>query len=171
MNSLFPDIVSGHLAISDLVENMAGVLTHNDPENRRKGMSFYTKILKELPQNYLNEMQVKFICKFYIDRLKDHHCVVPAVLEGYSTLIDMTNYKIQNCADFLPVLFQEVTCQMQLRQDRYTIYLIIQKLCNMDMQCKFLMQFNSFNNGLELHPVAARRQAALLRKDSKILVT
>lgn len=136
--------MSGHLTISDLVENMAGVLTHNDPENRKKGMSFYTAILKGLPKDYLNEMQVKFISKFYIDRLKDHHCVVPPVLEGYSALIDMTNYKIQNCADFLPVLFQEVTCQSQTRQDRYNIYSIMHKLCNKDMDCKYLIQFNKF---------------------------
>ncbi|KAJ8716784.1 hypothetical protein PYW07_003411 [Mythimna separata] len=133
-HSIITDIVSGHLDISDLVQNMAGVLTHIEPENREKGMRFYTKVLKELPRDYLNEMQVKFISKFYIDRLKDHHRVIPPVLEGYLVLIDMNEYKIQNCADFLPVLFREVSCQSQLRQDRYNIYLIMQKLCDKDIE-------------------------------------
>ncbi|XP_047024879.1 MMS19 nucleotide excision repair protein homolog [Helicoverpa zea] len=132
-HSIITDIVSGHLDIADLVQNMAGVLTNNEPENREKGMRFYTKILKELPRDYLNDMQVKFISKFYIDRLKDHHRVVPPVLEGYSVLIDMMEYNIQNCTDFLTVLFREVTCQSQTRQDRYNIYVIFQKLCNKDI--------------------------------------
>ncbi|KAJ8723186.1 hypothetical protein PYW08_003098 [Mythimna loreyi] len=132
--SIISDIVSGRLDISDLVQNMGGVLTSTEPENREKGMRFYTKILKEMPRDYLNEMQVKFISKFYIDRLKDHHCVVPPVLEGYLALIDMTEYKIQNCTDFLPVLFREISCQAQLRQDRYNIYTIMQKLCDKDIE-------------------------------------
>ncbi|CAD0201665.1 unnamed protein product [Chrysodeixis includens] len=131
--SIVTDIISGRLDIADLVENMAGVLTNKDPENRAKGMSFYTKILKGLPNDYLNDLQVKFISKFYIDRLKDNHRVIPPVIEGYSVLIDMTEYNIDNCRDFLTVLFREVTCQSQLRQDRYTIYLIIKKLCEKDI--------------------------------------
>lgn len=130
------DIVSGHLDIADLVENMAGVLTNKEPENRAKGMRFYTKILKELPKNYLNDMQVKFISKFYIDRLKDNHRVIPPVIEGYLVLMDMHEYQIQNCTDFLTVLFREVTCQSQLRQDRYNIYIILKKLCDKDIECK-----------------------------------
>lgn len=100
-------------------------------------MRFYTKILKELPRDYLNDMQVKFISKFYIDRLKDNHRVVPPVIEGYSVLIDMSEYNIQNCTDFLTILFREVTCQSQTRQDRYNIYVIIQKLCNKDIECEY----------------------------------
>ncbi|KAH9638499.1 hypothetical protein HF086_007469 [Spodoptera exigua] len=133
-HSIIADIVSGHLDIADLVENMAGVLTNKEPENREKGMSFYTKILKELPRDYLNDMQVKFISKFYVDRLKDNHRVIPPVIEGYSVLIDMSEYKMQNCTDFLTILFREVTCQSQTRQDRYNIYVIIQKLCNKDIE-------------------------------------
>lgn len=135
----FSDIVSGRLDIADLVENMAGVLTNKEPDHRAKGMSFYTKILKGLPNDYLNDLQVKFISKFYIDRLKDNHRVVPPVIEGYSVLIDMAEYNIDNCRDFLTVLFREVTCQSQLRQDRYTIYLILKKLCEKDIECKYLL--------------------------------
>lgn len=124
---------------------MAGVLTSTEPENRVKGIRFYTKILKELPRNFLNDMQVKFISKFYIDRLKDHHSVVPPVIEGYSALIDMSEYKIHNCADFLTILFREVACQSQMRQDRYNIYEIIQKLCNKDMECKYLFKIDSLD--------------------------
>lgn len=116
---------------------MGGILTDKDANNREKGMRFFTKLLKELPKDYLNEMQVKFISKFYIDRLKDHHRVIPDVLEGYLAIIDMDNYSMSNCGEFFTVLFREVACQSQVRQDRYKIYLIVQKLINKDLECKY----------------------------------
>ncbi|CAG5003760.1 unnamed protein product [Parnassius apollo] len=128
------DIVSGRLDITKLVENMADVLTNKEVENREKGMRFFTKILTELPKDYLTDLQVKFISKFYIDRLKDNHRVIPAVLEGYLAIIDMQNYSIQNSGEFLTTLFREVPCQSQVRQDRYHIYLIIKKLLERDAE-------------------------------------
>lgn len=138
-NFLFSDIVSDRITITHLVENMGGILTHKEADNREKGMRFFTKLLKELPKNYLNEMQVKFISNFYIDRLKDHHKVIPDVLEGYLAIIDMSHYKMNNCVDFFAMLFREVACQSQVRQDRYNIYLIMQRLMDKDLECKFIV--------------------------------
>lgn len=131
--------MSGRIDVTHLVENMAGVLTSKDPESRDKGMSFFTKILKELPYDFLNEKQVKFISKFYTDRLKDHHRVIPTVLEGYLIIIDMKNYDIQGSSEFFTILFREVACQSQVRRDRHHIYLIIQKLFNKDVECEYCL--------------------------------
>ncbi|XP_034829166.1 MMS19 nucleotide excision repair protein [Maniola hyperantus] len=130
--SVVTDIVSGRLDITSLVENMAGVLTNKDVESRDRGMKFFTKILKEIPKDYLTEIQIKFISKFYIDRLKDNHRVIPSVIDGYLSLVDMKNYNIQYSGEYFTVLFREVPCQSQVRQDRYNIYLTIQKILDMD---------------------------------------
>ncbi|KAJ0183452.1 hypothetical protein K1T71_001428 [Dendrolimus kikuchii] len=134
IQSIITDLLAGHIEITQLVENMGGALTDKDAENREKGMKFFTKLLKELPKNFLTELQLKFISKFYIDRLKDNHRVIPSVIEGYLAIIDMDNYKVQFCGEFLTTLFREVACQSQLRQDRYNIYLIINKLIQMDLE-------------------------------------
>lgn len=126
-----------HINLLTVVENLGGVLTNKEPENREKGMSFFTKLLKQLPNNLLKESEVGFIAKFYADRLKDNHRVIPAVLEGYLTIIDMKNYSIENCEEFFILLFREVPCQSQVRQDRHHIYLIIKKLFESNTVCKY----------------------------------
>ncbi|XP_072932864.1 MMS19 nucleotide excision repair protein [Epargyreus clarus] len=133
-HSIVTDIMSGHLEITNLVENMAGVLTSKEIEHRVKGMQFFTKLLREIHKEYLSELQVKFISKFYIDRLKDNHRVIPAVLEGFLAIIDMKNYNIQNSGEFFTILFREVPCQSQVRQDRYNIYLIVKTLLEKDIE-------------------------------------
>ncbi|XP_013173453.1 PREDICTED: MMS19 nucleotide excision repair protein homolog [Papilio xuthus] len=131
--NVITDIISGRIEITTLVENMAGVLTSKEVDNREKGMRFFTKILMELPQDYLSDIQIKFISKFYVDRLKDNHKIIPTVLEGYLAVIDMKNYNMQNCGEFFTTLFREVPCQSQVRQDRYHIYLTVQKLLERDV--------------------------------------
>ncbi|XP_026748982.2 MMS19 nucleotide excision repair protein homolog [Galleria mellonella] len=132
-HSIVADMISGHIDITHLVENMAGVLTNIEAENREKGMRFFTKLLKELPMDYLSEAQIKFIAKFYTDRLKDNHRIIPSVLEGYLVIIEMKHYNMNNTGEFLTMLFREVPCQSQVRQDRFNIYLIIQKLMEKDL--------------------------------------
>ncbi|CAH0719867.1 unnamed protein product, partial [Brenthis ino] len=131
-HNIVTDIVTGRLEITNMVENMAGVLTNKEAEHREQGMNFFTKILKEIPRDYLTEMQIKFISKFYIDRLKDNHRVIPAVLEGYLYIVNMNNYNIQSSGEYFIALFREVACQSQVRQDRYNIYLTILKLLEKD---------------------------------------
>ncbi|XP_053605021.1 MMS19 nucleotide excision repair protein homolog [Plodia interpunctella] len=127
------DIISRHVTLTHIVENMSGVLTNKEPENREKGMKFFTALLKDLPKDYLTEIEVKFIASFYIDRLKDNHRVIPPVLEGYLIIMNMKNYKMDISGEFLTDLFREVSCQAQLRTDRHNIYLILRKLIEKDV--------------------------------------
>ncbi|XP_028027828.1 MMS19 nucleotide excision repair protein homolog [Bombyx mandarina] len=128
------DIITQHIDLITLVENMEGILTNKEPESREKGMRFFTKILTELPRDYLTVSQVKFISKFYIDRLKDNHRVIPAVLQGFSAIIEMKNYDMETSGEFFSLLFREVNCQSQTRQDRYNIYFIVKKLMEKDIK-------------------------------------
>ncbi|CAF4850723.1 unnamed protein product [Pieris macdunnoughi] len=134
MQSIVTDIVSGHIDITRIVENMAGVLTHKDSENREKGMRFFTNLLKKIPQDFLTVTQINFISKFYIDRLKDNHRVIPAVLDGYLTIVGMKHFNISLCGEYFSVLFREIACQSQLRQDRLNIYLTMQITMDKDME-------------------------------------
>ncbi|XP_041980367.1 MMS19 nucleotide excision repair protein homolog [Aricia agestis] len=133
-NNIISDIMRGRIDITNIVENMAGVLTNKEPELREKGMRFFTKLLKEIPKDYLTAMQLKFISKFYIDRLKDNHRVIPPVLEGYLRIMEMDNYDVQSCGEYFSVLFREVPCQSQVRQDRSNIYSTLQKLMDRDVE-------------------------------------
>lgn len=119
---------------------MGGVLTDKEPENRERGMRFFTKVLKELPKDYLSESQVKLTAKFYIDRLKDNHRVIPPVLEGYMAIIDMAHYNIEYTGEFFSVLHREVPCQSQTRQDRYNIYCLMQKTIQKNSTCEYLTE-------------------------------
>ncbi|XP_050677802.1 MMS19 nucleotide excision repair protein homolog [Leptidea sinapis] len=132
--NLVTDLLYRRIDITKVVENMAGVLTDKQPENREKGIRFFTKVLSELPNDFLTEMQLKFISKFYTDRLKDNHRVIPKVLEGYLALIDMKHYNIHFSGEYLNVLFREISCQSQVRQDRHNIYLTVEKLLDKDKE-------------------------------------
>lgn len=115
---------------------MSGVLINKEAPLREKGMRFLTSILKTLPKTYLTEQQVNFISKFYIERLKDNHIMIPMILEGYLSIIDMSHYRIDLSANFFTLLFREVACQSQVRQDRYNIYLIIKKIMDNNIECE-----------------------------------
>lgn len=121
-----------------MVENMAKVLTNKEIENRAKGMKFFTKVLQQLPKEYLTDVQIKYISKFYTDRLKDNHRIIPLVLEGYLFIVAMENYEISNCGEFLTTMFHEVPCQSQVRHDRYNIYKIIEILVDRGSECKYI---------------------------------
>lgn len=119
-----------------IVENMSGALINKEAPIREKGMRFLTSLLKAIPKTYLTEQQVNFISKFYVERLKDNHIMIPSILEGYLAIIDMSHYRIDLSADFFTLLFREITCQSQARQDRYNIYLIIKKIMDKNLECE-----------------------------------
>ncbi|VVD00108.1 unnamed protein product [Leptidea sinapis] len=115
--NLVTDLLYRRIDITKVVENMAGVLTDKQPENREKGIRFFTKVLSELPNDFLTEMQLKFISKFYTDRLKDNHRVIPKVLEGYLALIDMKHYNIHFSGEYLNGNFLSVPNIISLGPD------------------------------------------------------
>lgn len=134
IHNVVSDIEDGKLVMNTLVENMAQVLTNQEVELRARGMKFLTNILNALPKEYLSKMQLKFISKFYADRLRDNHRVIPYVLEGYLSIILMENYNIEDAREFLNIMFSEVPCQSQVRQDRYNIYSILSSLIDRNPQ-------------------------------------
>lgn len=65
---------------------------------------------------------------FYCDRLKDHHNVIPAIINGISALVSMNNVPSECPLKFLASFFQNTTVQSQTRDDREKILKIFKVL-------------------------------------------
>lgn len=114
--------------MADFVGLLGPVLTSTDTEIRVKAMDFLSTTLTNLPNDFLNQTELEFISTFYSDRFKDHHSVIPNTLSGTETLIKMTNLTNTCAVRILQAIFQNVSCQSQLRPDRLKIYNIISEL-------------------------------------------
>lgn len=122
----FKDILNDKYNIVNLIENLGFALTSPTIELRVNGTKLLSNILKNLPLNYLNEQQLYFIVTFYCDRLKDHHNVIPAVIDGILALSKMNNLPIGSSEKLFRNFIQNTTCQSQVREDRLKIYQILE---------------------------------------------
>lgn len=111
--------------MNDFIGSLGSVLTSTDPDVRAKAMNLLSSTLAELPNNFLSAAQLEFISTFYCDRFKDHHSVLPNTLSGAEILVKMTNLTDECITRLLQAIFQNVSCQSQLRPDRLKIYNII----------------------------------------------
>lgn len=124
----FTDIINKQLDLSAYIENLGFALTSPKLELRIAATKLLSETISSLPNDFLNTIQLNFITQFYCDRLKDHHSVVPSVLKGILSLIDMNQLSNGLCTQLLQNLFQHVACQSQVREDRLVVYQILQKL-------------------------------------------
>lgn len=81
------DIISRRLEFVKLVEFLKEFLTDSDPAQRAVGVLVLASVLKELPPDFLSEDEINFIVAFFCDRLKDHHDVIPATLNGIFAMV------------------------------------------------------------------------------------
>lgn len=70
-----------------LVEKLGPVLTDKKPELRVKGTQILAEVIQNLPQDCLQEKELRFMTAFFCDRLKDHNSVIPAVLQGILAIV------------------------------------------------------------------------------------
>jgi DNA repair/transcription protein MET18/MMS19 len=125
---LAQEITSGQLSIVKLVEELGALLVDVSPSNRELGTWVLTHVLEGLPAKHFDKKQLDFICAFYIDRLKDHHQVVPAVLVGVLALAKFNHFPDGAASQILSAIFQNVACQQQQERDRNNIYKIFEVL-------------------------------------------
>lgn len=118
----FSDIESKKTDISTFVENLGFALISTDVELRAKATSLLSNVLASLPKDLLNDVQLNFIFTFYSDRLKDHHSVMPGVFSGMVALASMKNIPDGSTTLLLQSMFQHISCQSQLREDREKIF-------------------------------------------------
>ncbi|KAF5275982.1 hypothetical protein FQA39_LY00778 [Lamprigera yunnana] len=107
----------------DFVEALEVFLTHESPGKRELGINILSKVLELLPPELINVNELGVTANYYVDRLNDHHQVVPAVLGGI--LVLLTNFQhlgSMSIKNLLLSIFKNVACQQQQQLDRYNIY-------------------------------------------------
>lgn len=114
--------------ISKVVEELGPALTSKETDIRLKGIQFLSDLLRSLPNDLLDEIQLTFITSFYCDRMKDHHSIAPQVIAGLLAIVKMTNLPRTCPVTILQQLFLNIPCQSQVRGDRAAIFNIIQYL-------------------------------------------
>lgn len=127
-NILGLDIINRKLNILKLVEELGPYLISTDVNLRCRGTSAFTKVLQNLPENFLSEKELSFIAVFFSDRLKDHHSVIPAVLHGILIMVKMKNLPSDASVLLATSLFRNVVCYTQVQSDRLIYYQILHTL-------------------------------------------
>lgn len=90
-----------------------------------KGTQILSATLAKLPKEFLTNDEVSFVFTFYCDRLKDHHNVIPPVIDGINALLLMDNVPSDCPLRFLNSFFQNTTVQSQTRDDREKLLRIL----------------------------------------------
>lgn len=142
-------MASNRYELTQLVEKLGPILTNPEAEQRKKGVHFLSQLLSQLPADFLQANQLKFILAFYNDRLKDHHSLVPHVLAGVGTLSHMPNAAEEDVLRVLITILSGsvITCQSQQREERSKIFdLII--LASAKYHATLIKQKNDYIQGV-----------------------
>ncbi|KAH8418463.1 hypothetical protein KR009_004452 [Drosophila setifemur] len=123
-----PDLTDGAYDISLLAEELGFALTSPDMEQRVSGTNLLSGVLVALPEDLLQEQQLEFLATFYIDRLRDHHNVMPAIIDGIGALVRMKALPSAQIPLILQSFFEHTTCQSQTRGDRTKLFNIFKYL-------------------------------------------
>ncbi|XP_061393039.1 MMS19 nucleotide excision repair protein [Musca vetustissima] len=118
------DIENKTYDVVKLCESLQFCLTSSNVEKRVQGTLLYSRVLALLPNDHLNAEQVEVLSNFYAARLKDHHNVVPAIIEGVDALVHMKHCPGKCVVMLLQNFFLNTTCQSQLRSDRFRLFQI-----------------------------------------------
>ncbi|XP_077501947.1 MMS19 nucleotide excision repair protein isoform X2 [Amblyomma americanum] len=105
------------------VENMEGILTHENPEERVAGVKFITLIIQGLPQRCLSNSQATALVRYYVNKLEDQPSMVPFVIRGLYELV-VSQGPVDD--DEIDQLLQAILCEVQmpglLQAERYVVY-------------------------------------------------
>ncbi|KAL7727200.1 hypothetical protein ACLKA6_004464 [Drosophila palustris] len=141
------ELSGGAYNISDLAEQLGFALTSTDTEQRVAGTNLLSAVLNALPADLLNSKQLEFLTTFYTDRLRDHHNVMPAIIEGMNALVRMKELPPASVTLLLQAFFQYTTCQSQTRGDRTKIFNIL-KYLTLHFQPELVKMSGDFLYGL-----------------------
>lgn len=71
------------------MEGLQPDLLHQQAAHRCKTVSSIASILEQLPPGLkgLNEKEIELLAEFFCSKLKDHHSILPAALQGLHALV------------------------------------------------------------------------------------
>ncbi|XP_012925359.1 MMS19 nucleotide excision repair protein homolog isoform X1 [Heterocephalus glaber] len=118
------DVKSGSYTVLQVVEALGSSLENPEPQTRARGIQLLSQVLLQC-HSLLLEKEVVHLILFYENRLKDHHLVIPSVLQGLRALSLCVGLPPGLAVSVLKAIFQEVHVQSLLQVDRHTVYNII----------------------------------------------
>ncbi|EFX86854.1 hypothetical protein DAPPUDRAFT_221700 [Daphnia pulex] len=123
-------IASKELTILKLVEDLQPDLLNQQNTHRCKAVSTIGTILEQLGPELkgLNEKEVELVTEFFCSKLKDHHSILPAALQGLHALSTAPKLSPGLARLISQSIFQDVHCQSQLQHDRRAIYKTLKNL-------------------------------------------
>ncbi|XP_063566421.1 MMS19 nucleotide excision repair protein homolog isoform X6 [Gorilla gorilla gorilla] len=118
------DVKSGNYTVLQVVEALGSSLENPEPRTRARGIQLLSQVLLHC-HTLLLEKEVVHLILFYENRLKDHHLVIPSVLQGLKALSLCVALPPGLAVSVLKAIFQEVHVQSLPQVDRHTVYNII----------------------------------------------
>ncbi|XP_055485960.1 MMS19 nucleotide excision repair protein homolog isoform X1 [Psammomys obesus] len=118
------DVKSGGYTVLQVVEALGSSLENPEPRTRARGIQLLSQVLLQC-HSLLLEKEVVHLILFYENRLKDHHLVIPPVLQGLRALSLSVALPPGLAVSVLKAIFQEVHVQSLLQVDRHTVFSII----------------------------------------------
>uniref|UniRef100_A0A8C3X055 MMS19 nucleotide excision repair protein n=1 Tax=Catagonus wagneri TaxID=51154 RepID=A0A8C3X055_9CETA len=118
------DVKSGSYTVLQVVEALGSSLENPEPRTRARGVQLLSQVLLQC-HSLLLEKEVVHLILFYENRLKDHHLVIPSVLQGLRALSLCVALPPGLAVSVLKAIFQEVHVQSLPQVDRHTVYNII----------------------------------------------
>ncbi|XP_078202317.1 MMS19 nucleotide excision repair protein homolog isoform X5 [Callithrix jacchus] len=118
------DVKSGNYTVLQVVEALGSSLENPEPRTRARGIQLLSQVLLQC-HSLLLEKEVVHLILFYENRLKDHHLVIPSVLQGLKALSLCVALPPGLAVSVLKAIFQEVHVQSLPQVDRHTVYNII----------------------------------------------
>ncbi|KAM4852380.1 MMS19 nucleotide excision repair protein homolog isoform 2-T2 [Thomomys bottae] len=118
------DVKSGSYTVLQVVEALGSSLENPEPRTWARGIQLLSQVLLQC-HPLLLEKEVVHLILFYENRLKDHHLVIPSVLQGLRALSLCVSLPPGLAVSVLKAIFQEVHVQSLPQVDRHTVYNII----------------------------------------------
>ncbi|XP_036591095.1 MMS19 nucleotide excision repair protein homolog isoform X1 [Trichosurus vulpecula] len=118
------DVKSGRCTVLQVVEALGSCLENPEPRTRGRGIQLLSQVLLQC-HPLLLEKEVVHLTLFYENQLKDHHLVIPSVLQGLRALSMCDVLPPGLAVSVLKAIFQEVHVQSLTQMDRHTVYSII----------------------------------------------
>uniref|UniRef100_A0A8C8Z9Q0 MMS19 nucleotide excision repair protein n=1 Tax=Prolemur simus TaxID=1328070 RepID=A0A8C8Z9Q0_PROSS len=118
------DVKSGSYTVLQVVEALGSSLENPEPRTRARGIQLLSQVLLQC-HSLLLDKEVVHLILFYENRLKDHHLVIPSVLQGLRALSLCVALPPGLAVSVLKAIFQEVHVQSLPQVDRHTVYSII----------------------------------------------
>ncbi|KAH0504569.1 MMS19 nucleotide excision repair protein-like protein [Microtus ochrogaster] len=105
------DVKSGGYTVLQVVEALGSSLENPEPRTRARGIQLLSQVLLQC-HSLLLEKEVVHLILFYENRLKDHHLVIPSVLQGLRALSMSVALPPGLAVSVLKAIFQEIHVQV-----------------------------------------------------------